>query len=298
MDTGRMWRSGRTAVTEKEIGTNPRLSLLQALVDIGRGQLDQARKAVIQVETLFQQSNDLVGMAECQLLQARISRGRGAMQESFRFLFDAEANLSESHFKLLLTIEKSVILYSAGKLKDARSVLLQCLEEYEGTGDNEAVVMILEALGNVTYLLGEPSRAITSDRSSLALNLVFLARTLSLQEKWIKARTYAKEALEVAESHPYLLRTSIPTVTGPILARTGTWDLGMELLKKAETRADTMGFVKAHAYNCQAQAALYFMQGDHERATSYTEKALYLSVKVAVLLFPAVSVPSPGSAQE
>lgn len=360
-----------TAVTEGEIRTNPRLSLLQALVEIGRGQLGHAQRAVMQAETLFQQSNDLVAMAECQLLKARIYRGRGAMRESFRFLFDAEANLSESRFKLLLTIEKSVILYSAGKLKDARDVLLQCLEEYEGTGDNEAVVMILEALGNVTYLLGEPSRAIAifkraislapdgimpgynfqdvlsaiyddwgeteqalvvaqrslavkekigltedlpssylqlacictnlgrfaeaeeyflkginyvrehdSDRSTLALNLVFLARTLSLQEKWIEARAYAKEALAVAESQPYLLRTSIPTVAGPILARTGTWDLGMELLKKAEKRAEAMGFVKAHAYNCQAQAALYFMQGDHENAKFYTEKALSLSVKI------------------
>ena len=360
-----------TAITAEEIRVNPRLSLLQALVEIGRGQLGHAQRAVNQAESLFLLSDDQIGLAECQLLKARISRGRGAMEESFAFLFDAEANLSASRFKLLLAIEKSIIYYSAGRLQDSRDILQQCLQENEGTGDNEALVMILEALGNITYLLGEGPRALLlfkraislcpegimpgynfqdmmsaiyddwgeteqalliaqrsaaikekmgltedlpssclqlalvytnlgpfddaeryflqginyvrehdSDRASLALNLVFLSRTLALQGKWVEARANAKEALEVAESQPLLFRTSIPTVAGPILARTGSWDLGLNLLKGAEKKALRMGFAKSLAYCYQALASLYFLQGDLVEAKRYTQKALVASAKI------------------
>lgn len=358
------------AITEEELRGSAQLSLLKALVEIGRGQLGHAQRAASQAESLFRKTHDLVGLAECQLLNARIYRGRGAMQESFRFLFDAESKLSQSRFKLLLAIEKSVILYYAGLFRDSQAVLQQCLEEYEGTGDNAALVMILEALGNITYLLGEPARALSlfkraislapggimpgynfqdvmsaiyddwgeteqallvaqralavkekmgltedlpssylqlacvlvnlgrvqeaeqlylqgaeyirehdSDQSFLALNLAFLARTLAIQEKWVAARAYADEALAVAKTQAFLIRTSVPTITGHILARTGSWDKGMDLLKKAEKRARSMGFIKCLAYNLQAQANLYYLKGDIKNAHLYTEDALTVSAR-------------------
>jgi len=360
-----------SAIDPQEIHGNPRLSLLQALVEVGRGQLSLAQKAVSRAEALFQESGDEIGLAECQLLKARISRGRGALRESFRFLFDAEANLSASRFKLLLTIEKSIILYSDGRFRESWDLLQKCLEEYEGSGDCEAVVRILEALGNVTYLLGEPAKALLlfrralalcpegmmpgydfqdmmsaiyddwgeteqalliaerataarekmgltelfpssclqlalvytnlgrfadaercflqgvnyvrehdSNRSDMALNLAFLARTLAIQDKWVEARAYALEALEVAKSQPNLFQASIPTVTAPILARTGSWDEGLEMLQAAAKRARKMGFLKCLAYAYQALAHLHFLHGDVEEAKEYTVEALTVSAKI------------------
>lgn len=360
-----------TSVTEEEIRNNPRLSLLQALVEIGRGQLRRAQRTIGRAESLFQASGDQLGLAECQLLKARIVRGWGALQESFDFLFDAEANLSASRFRLLLAIEKSIIYYHAGRFKESRDILLKCLEEYEGSGDTEALERILEALGNITYLLGEPSKALLlfqralslcpegvmpgydfqdmmsaiyddwgeteqalliaeraaamrekkgltellpssclqlamvytnlgrfedaercfrqgidfvrendSDFSDAALNLAFLARTLAIQGKWVAARAYALEALEAVESQPCLFRTSVPAVTGPILARTGSWDLGLDLLKGAAERAQEMGFTKCLAYAYQSLAHLHFLHGDLEEAQQYTLKALTASAKI------------------
>ena len=354
-----------------EIKSHPSLSLFQAQVEISRGRLGHAQKAVSQAETLFLLSNDQAGVAKCQLLKARISRGRGAIQESLNLLFDAEANLADQQFRLFLAIEKSVILFSAGQLKEAQQTLEQCLQEYEEIGDNHALAIILEALGNVLYIRGECPRALLlfkravslcpdgvmqgyncqdlmsaiyddwgeteqalviaqrslavkekmgltedlpstyiqlaciytnlgrfadaerffrqgidyvrkhdSDGAYLALNLVFLARTLSLQEKWVKARTYAEEALKVAETQPYLIRTSVPTVAGPILARTGSMELGIKILKQAERQAESMGFAKCLAYCYQALASLYFLQEDWVQAEAYTNKALTVSAKI------------------
>lgn len=359
------------AITVEEIKENPRLSLLLALVEIGRGQLSHAQKAVQQAESLFAAFGDEIGLAECQLVKARLSRGRGALQESFDFLFDAEANLSASRYRLLLAIEKSIIYHSAGRFRESREILQRCLEEYEGSGDCEALVRILEALGNITYLCGEPSRALLlfrramslcpegimpgynfqdmmsaiyddwgeteqalliaersaavrekmgltellpssclqlalvytslgrfedaercflqgadyvrehdSDRSNLALNLVFLARTLAIQGKWVAARSCALEALEVVESQPYLFRTSVPAVAGLILARTGSLDTGLALLVGAAERAKDMGFLKCLAYCYQSLAHLFFLHGDLEKAREYTQKALITSAKI------------------
>ncbi len=358
-------------ITPEESKDNPRLSLLQALVEIGRGQLGHAQRAVDRAEQLFRQRGDETGLAECHLLKARICRGQGAMEDSYQFLFGAEATLSASRFKLLLTIEKSVVYYTSGRFREARDLLQQCLAEYEGSGDREAVVRILEALGNITYLSGEPAKALLlfkralalcpegvmpgydfqdmmsaiyddwgeteqalliaerslaareklgltelfpssclqlalvytslgrfseaehcflqgaeyvkehgSNRSDLALNLAFLARTLAIQEKWVEARAYALEALEAAEGQRYLYRTSVPTLTAPILARTGSWDLGLTLLKDAAQRAEQMGFIKCLAYAYQSLAYLHFLHGDEGEAQEYTRLALAASAKI------------------
>ena len=354
-----------------EITSHPRLSLFQAHVEISRGRLGHAQRAVNHAEALFLLNNDKVGFAECQLLQARISRGRGAMHESLSLLFDAEADLADQKIRLFLAIEKSVIFFSTGQLREAQRTLEQCLQEYEEIGDRHALAIVLEALGNVLYLRGECSRALLlfkravslcsdgvmlgynsqdlmsaiyddwgeteqalviaqrslavkekmaltedfpstyiqlaciytnlgrfaeaeclfkqgidyvrkhdSDSAYLALNLVFLARTLSLQEKWVEARTYAEEALKVAKTQPYLIRTSVPAVAGAILARTGTMELGIEILKQAEEQAERIGFAKALAYCYQALASLYFLQEDHTQAEAYTDKALVASAKI------------------
>lgn len=358
-------------ITPDELLSNPRLSLLRSLVEIGRGQLGQAQKEVEQVESLFRLSSDELGIAECKLLKARISRGRGAIQESFNFLYDAETKLSTSRFKLLLDIEKSIIYYASGRLRESQDLLRQCLEENEGTGDTEALARILEALGNVTYLLGEYPRALQlfkrasalcpegvmlgydlqdmlsaiyddwgeteqalliaersaavrqkmgltellpssflqlalvytnlgrfeeaeryflqgaeyvkehdGDRTVLSLNLAFLARTLAIQGKWVAARSYADEALDVAEPLTLLNRTAVAALAGPILARTGSWDQGMKLLKRSEKHAREMGFLKCLAYGLQAQAYLYFLRGDLSEARHYTRKALTVSAKI------------------
>lgn len=360
-----------TALTDEEIQESPRLLLLQGLVEISRGQLGHAQRAVSQAENLFLRHGDQTGLAECKLLQARICRGRGTIVESFRYLFDAESNLSASRLKLLKDIEKSVMYYTSGRLQDARDVLEESLREVEQQGDQDALVVVLEALGNVCYLLGEVPRALSlfkrgmslcpggimpgynfqdmmsavyddwgeteqalliaqrglavkekmgltedipsaclqlacvyanlgrfedaeqcfhrgidyvrehdSDQSGLALNLIFLARTLGLQERWIEARTYAQEALEIAKSQPRLIRTSIPTIAGPILALTGSWEEGINLLQQAEKRASHMGFAKAWAYCCQSLAYLYYLQGDQEQAEAYAHKALVRSARI------------------
>ncbi|NMB01040.1 MAG: tetratricopeptide repeat protein [Firmicutes bacterium] len=357
--------------TSAEMRSNPHLSLLLAIAEIGRGRLGHAQKAVSRAEAIFVDRQDDVGLAQCHLIMARIVRGWGAVDKSFDLLSHTEERLAPTRFKLLLHIEKSVALYTAGELKEAKKTLEQLLEEYEGCQDNWALTIILETLGDVCYLAGECSRALTlfqralalcpdglmpgyncqdtmsaifddwgeteqalviaqralqikekiglteslpssyiqmasvytnlgrfadaelfyqkgidyvrkhdSDRSYLALNLVFLARALSLQGKWIKARTYAEQALEVAQTQPRLIRTSVPAVAGLILANTGDWEKGISLLKQAEQEAAKMGFAKAQAYACQALAALYFKLGNRSEATHYTEKALKRSARI------------------
>lgn len=359
------------AVSVEEIKEDPRLSLLQALAAMDRGQLGQAHRAVRQAEALFERAGDKLGLAECQLLKARIYRGWGAMEESFRFLFDAEANLSASRFSLLLALEKATLYYTSGRLREARELLLKCQEGAEEAGDREALVRILEALGNVTYLLGEPARAILlfkraldlspegvmpgygfqdvlsaiyddwgeteqalvvaereaalrqkrgltellpsswlqlacvytnlgryeeaerhflqgiayvrehdGDHQSLVLNLAFLARALAIQGKWVAARSYAQEALQAAETQPALTNTAVATIAGGILARTGSWAEGLELLQRAEIRSEQMGFLKSLAYCCQSLASLHFLQGDLPQARTYTRKALKVSAKI------------------
>ena len=135
------------AISPEEIHSHPRLSLLKAMVEIRRGQLTHAQKAVDRAEALFQHNGDQIGLAECQLLKARISRGR-AMKESFEFLFDAEANLSASRFKLL-SIEKSCFYYNS----KAEGSQTPCeLLRRNGRQEKRGQVRVLEALGSITYL--------------------------------------------------------------------------------------------------------------------------------------------------
>ena len=48
----------KAVITPDELLSNPRLSLLRSLVEIGRGQLGQAQKEVEQAESLFRLSSD------------------------------------------------------------------------------------------------------------------------------------------------------------------------------------------------------------------------------------------------
>ena len=81
----------------------------------------------------------------------------------------------------------------------------------------------------------------------------------------------------MAEPLTLLNRTAVAALAGPILARTGSWDQGMKLLKRSEKHAREMGFRNAWPTACRPKPICISSGVTLSEARHYTRKALTVS---------------------
>lgn len=124
------------------------------------------------------------------------------------------------------------------------------------------------------------TRENNGERFFLALSLVFWARCLSLQGRWIEARAKAEEALAEAEPQAGLVLAVCREVVSTILLQTGSVQAGKDMLTAAISDLERIGFKKALCYAYTFQAWLYCSEGALAAAKEYVQKSLTLAAKL------------------
>jgi LuxR family maltose regulon positive regulatory protein len=194
-----------------KLATDPWLSLYQAQIELYRGRLAEAENWADKANTCFKIRQDQVGMAENQIIQAKILRLRGKHQESLYLLEQAVDNLPEMEAKQRfdLPLERFWLLFMMGRFKEADLLLNEALKAIEATHDGYTASFLMEALGTTHYMLGNYSRALDYYKKGTQISP---ARTLpgyysqdsisSIYMDWGEldyAFTHAKRNLEIKE---------------------------------------------------------------------------------------------------
>ncbi len=190
---------------------DPWLLLYRGKVEIYRGRLGEAENWVARGAAILAAREDAVGVAESQLLQARILRGRGRFQESLELLEQAEPFLLQERKgrRFDLPLEKSLILFMTARFEDAEALLSKELAEAEREDDSYVIAHLAEGLGNVYYMLGDYAKALRTYRRGAeasperVLSSYYALDSIStIYEDWgeiQRAFEYAKRNAEITE---------------------------------------------------------------------------------------------------
>ncbi len=163
-------RQGRWQTLERWLDFLPREQIVgnswpvffQAQVEAYRGRMEEASTWLRQAIALFSTRQDLSGLAESQLLQARILRFKGFYQQSLELLAKVLPSLRIADHKLRFdfTLEQSLSLVMTGRFQESEVLLKKSLMEAERDKDVYIVAYLLELLGLAYYLQGEYSKAL------------------------------------------------------------------------------------------------------------------------------------------
>jgi tetratricopeptide (TPR) repeat protein len=103
----------------------------------------------------------MAGLTESRILKAKIMRRRGKYQESLELLDHVESAITgESMARIDLPLEKSILFYMTGALKEAELLLLKALNSMERLNDGYLSAHLLEGLGNINYVKGNYQKAL------------------------------------------------------------------------------------------------------------------------------------------
>jgi LuxR family transcriptional regulator, maltose regulon positive regulatory protein len=149
-------------LSRKQIAANSWLALFQAQVEAYRGQMVEASGWIEKASPLFAATGDRLGLAESQLLKARILRYQGFYELSLELLEEAYPYLQSETNKLRfdLPLEKSICLVMTGRFKEAEVLVKRALTEAECENDNYIIAYLLGGLGNIYYLEGEYAKSL------------------------------------------------------------------------------------------------------------------------------------------
>ncbi len=254
---GRTFRLGRwhtlarwlEQLTESQIASSSWLSYYQAVVEAYRGCLYEAQRWVEFAAARFTTENIGSGLAECLILQARLTRCRGRYMEAMAFLDQASAEFNEEEIaqRFDLILEKGLCLALAGKMRAAEDLLSKALVTVKKTGNGLVATCLAETLGHLHYQQG---------RHAIAL------------------RTY-QEAIHYSpdQSLPnYYIQDAIPY----IYRDWGELDKAMEWARKSVEAKERYKLVETLPSAYCALSYVYFELNDFETVELYIRKALKL----------------------
>lgn len=138
------------------------LSLFQAKIHVRRGRLDEAGAWIERGLPGFECHRDVVGVAECRFIQAKILNSHGRYGESLVLLAEAFPVLqqAEPSLRFDLSMEKALLFIRMGQLRQAEELLLKGLQVAQKGDDSWITAHFFEGLGNTYYMLGEFHKAL------------------------------------------------------------------------------------------------------------------------------------------
>jgi ATP/maltotriose-dependent transcriptional regulator MalT/two-component SAPR family response regulator len=164
------FRQGRWQTVERWLGLFPReqiaadawLSFFQAQIKFYQGKLDQVESWIRNALAHFSTRRDMIGIAECQFLQARIFNGHGRHRDSLYLLEQAYPVLHEAQpfLRFDLPLEMGISLFRNGRFQEAEELLTRSLQEAERQNEFWMMAHLLEGLGNINFWIGEHSKAL------------------------------------------------------------------------------------------------------------------------------------------
>ena len=233
----------------EQIAANNWLSLFQAKVEIYLGRLDEAETWITKANAGFIKAQEGVGLAESQVLQARLLRCRGRYEESSELIEKAYDYLqqNETGFRFDLVLEKYLIFLMTGKFKAAEELLNNALQTAEQEHDGLIIAYLLEGLGNIYYLQGDYYKAL---------------------------QIYKKgEALSPDRVLPsYFTQDNIAA----IYQEWGELDKAFEYAKRNVTIKESFGATEALPSAYYQLAVIYMDYGEFKKAKEYFNKAIDL----------------------
>jgi ATP/maltotriose-dependent transcriptional regulator MalT/DNA-binding SARP family transcriptional activator len=149
-------------ITQNKINEDPWLALFRAKVEVYRGKKELANAWVERSATLFTALKDRLGLAETQILQARLLRYRGFYHRSLELLEEASPYIQQEERKLRfeIPIEQAFNLILACRLPEAEIVLKRVIPiAGQESEDNYTMTHLLECLGCLYYFQGRLTQA-------------------------------------------------------------------------------------------------------------------------------------------
>ncbi len=117
------------------------------------------------------------------------------------------------------------------------------------------------------------------ERFYLKLNLVFLARCLGLQNRWLEARERVSEALR-EDIQSELVNATCQLVGAMAFIRTGDPDKGSQMLNEAITVLEGISFPTSLVWGYTDQAWYYWSINEIDSALESIRKALHLAARL------------------
>jgi ATP/maltotriose-dependent transcriptional regulator MalT/two-component SAPR family response regulator len=149
-------------ISAMDLASDPWLSLYKAHVEASRGKLTDAETWVVRANAMFESANERLGLAEGQVLMARILRSRGRCHESMALLDQACSNLTEQEIseRFHIPLERALNLFMTGELYKAEALLIGALRQAQEENDGLILSYIAENLGNLSYIQGDCQEAL------------------------------------------------------------------------------------------------------------------------------------------
>lgn len=176
-----------------------------------------------------------------------------------------------------------------GELDKACQYAQQCAEFKETTGLDESLPSTYVQLASIWIDKGDLEKAEAyyerairllrnnkGEKFYLKLNLVFLARSLGWQNRWLEAREKVREAVAV-EIQSDLVNSVCEMVGAVVFIRTGELETGIRMLHQAVSVLEKIGFNKALVWGYSDLAWYYLTVGKRSPALEFTRKALTLA---------------------
>jgi LuxR family maltose regulon positive regulatory protein len=199
-------------LSSTQLAAHEWLAFFRAKVAVYLGRLDEAETWVAKANIGFVAKQDQLGLAENQLLQARILRCRGHYRESADLLDQAYAyfNQNETNHRFDLVLERYLIYTMTGQFKAAEELLTGALKVAELEDDSYICAHLHEALGNIYYVQGEYFKALQIYRKAEELspdrvlpNYYMQDNIAAIYQEWgelDKAFEYAKRNVAIKEN--------------------------------------------------------------------------------------------------
>lgn len=233
---------------DNQIAKYPWLSYFRAVVEVYKGHLYEAEKWVGQAVSNFEKRSDPSAMMECRLLQARILRGFGCYRDSLEILEQiASENETEAMQRYDLILEKGYNLFLLGEMPSAEKYLTKQLTIFRKSGNQQAVLFLTEALGNICYQQGKHAKA-----------LQLYQWCLRTSGNNLMSGYYAQDTM------PY------------IYCDWGELDKALDLAEKHLDVKLRHQMIEALPSTYSSLAYIYFELGNYEKVEELTTKALEL----------------------
>ena len=161
-----------TKISNEQMISEPWLIFFQAQILTYRGQLDKAQLWTIQAEKGFIAKKEQPGVAESQILHARILRCQGCYHQSIALLEEVVPNLPPAEVKKRFDIplERSICLFMTGRLQEAETILSKALEDAKSRNERYLIPHFMEGLGNIYYMQGKYPQAMQIFQFGLQLS--------------------------------------------------------------------------------------------------------------------------------
>ena len=235
-------------LTYQQIASNPWLSLYRAQIGIHQGLREEAERWAQKASDLFNNAKEFRGLVESRILEARILRCRGQLEESLKLLNEAESLIDlKAEPRIDLPLEKTLTYYLSGRIKEAESTIAMALKTVEPLNNGYLNANLLEGMGTIQYLQGNYQKA-----------LQFYKKGMEASPDRVLPGYYAQDSIST------------------IYQDWGEFNRALEYAKRSLSIKETYGLIESLPSAYAQIAGIYVDLGEYKIAEEYYQRAVAL----------------------